>query len=250
MDTPEITALMLYYGRKAFAEESFESFLKQTYPNKRLIIVNDHPDPVWFDRDYPNVKVYNCRPDTFRNLNEKYNFAFSLIETDWWCPWETDDIWLPCHLTNLVANIPAEQSEFPKKIGVPKSYVAVDNQIVKIGWQMWTGSIYETRCSRGYIYPHCAETIPKNTDGQILFMQWSRYWLWPSKGWPITIIFRWHKEGHASMKHQNPALHQLQLKEKMHSTCIKDPWQPHWDRDYVKDVENFMKGQTHETHNL
>ena len=80
--TPEITALMLYYGRKNLAEEAIESFLRQTYPHKRLVIVSTHPDGVHFETDYPEIEVHNLPPDAFENLNEKYNYAFSQIRTN------------------------------------------------------------------------------------------------------------------------------------------------------------------------
>ena len=80
---PKITAVMLCYGRKALAEEAVESFLRQTYMRKRLLIVNTHPDRIWFEDEYPNIEVHNIHPDPFENLNEKYNYAFDQIRTPW-----------------------------------------------------------------------------------------------------------------------------------------------------------------------
>jgi glycosyltransferase involved in cell wall biosynthesis len=232
---------MLYYGRKEMAEESMESFLRQTYPNKKLLIVNDHPDPVVFEKEYPNVKVYEMKPNAFKNLNEKYNYAFSQIKSEYWCPWESDDIWLPWHLENLVKNIPQEKTEYPKKVGTPKSYFCIDNEIVKIGWQLWTGSIYET-FNGNKIYPHCDDTKDENCDTQILFSKWTRNWLWQSKGWPISLMYRWHENGHASRKDVGDKIkYQEGLKRNIHSIPIKEPWRPHWKKDYVKEVEKFNK---------
>jgi GT2 family glycosyltransferase len=107
-EAAEITALMLYYGRRSLAEEAMESFLRQTYPHKCLLIVNTHPDPVYFEQEYPNVTVHNLAPDYFKNLNAKYNYALKQVETNWWAPWDSDDIWLPWHFENLVKIIPSK----------------------------------------------------------------------------------------------------------------------------------------------
>jgi hypothetical protein len=242
--TPEITALMLYYGRKNLAEEAIESFLRQTYPHKRLVIVCTHPDGVHFEQDYPEIEVHNLPPDAFENLNEKYNYAFSQIRTNWWCPWDSDDLWMPWHFENIVAGIPQKPTKLPLKVGLPKCYFADNNVINRVGWNMWGNCIYESMDKNGNLYPKCDDTIAKNCDGQILFLEWERIWLRQS---PKSFIFRWDQAPHGSahVKNGNADLeYHKKCRDRMNAIRNTDPFQPHWDMDYVQDVTDFETKQT------
>ena len=234
----EITACMLYYGRKNFAEEAIESFLRQTYPHKRLVIVSTHPDGVHFEQDYPEIEVHNLSTDAFENLNEKYNYAFSQIRMNWWCPWDSDDIWMPWHMESLVAGIPSQRWNAPLKVGVPQCYFAMSNVIKQFGWNMWTNCIFETLDSKGNLHPQCDDTVTDNCDKQILLRKkWKRVWL---RDLPPSLIFRWDDEPHGSsvVGELAPAYH-ASLRAKMNAISITEPFRPHWDRDYVADAEQF-----------
>lgn len=239
-ETPYITALMLYYGRRNFAEEAVESFLRQTYPHKRLLIVNTHPDPVWFEQEHPNIEIHNLLPDSFENLNEKYNYGFSQIRTNWWAPWDSDDLWMPWHFENIVNGIPEERWPDPLKVGVTKCYFACYNKICQIGWNMWSNCIYETFDSEGKLHPGCDQTSPINCDNQTLNENnWKRRWLRDS---PPSVIFRWDDSGHGSeVVGEKGLAFQAKLREKMNAVRNSKPFRPHWDRDYVADVEEFNK---------
>ncbi len=237
-----ITCFMLYYGRKEVAEESVESFLRQTYPHRRLVIVNTHPDPVRFEKAYPNIGVYNLKPDTFKNLNEKYNFALSRVKTKWFASWDSDDIWLPWHLENLVANIQnVKQTDLPMKIGYPLSLYALDDKIKKLGWQMWGDCIFEVN---GQGVFQCDDTKMTNCDRQTVYMnKWNRYWL-RIKDYPTpSFIFRRYSDtenasawlGEAGQKHVKK-LFDAQVK-----ISTKEPFRPHWNHDYAQDAKDFMK---------
>ena len=236
----DITCITLYYGRKALAEEAVESFLRQTYLHKRLVIVNTHPDPLYFEKEYENIEVHNRQESEFANLNEKYNYALAQIKTKWFCPWDSDDLWLPWHLKNLVENIPkVQENGKPRKIGYPMSLFSLDNKIKKLGWQMWADCIFEvTRKIQ------CDSNSTMNCDRQIVYKNsWNRFWL-RIKDYPTpSFIFRrfmaadnaslWlGKKGQQFVK---------ELYKKVSAIPIKEPMRPHWDRDYVKDAEDFMK---------
>lgn len=236
----DVTCFTLYYGRKALAEEAVESFLRQTYPRKRLVIVNTHPDPLYFEEEYENIEVHNKQASAFRNLNEKYNYALAQIKTKWFCPWDSDDLWLPWHLENLIANIPNVQGNgHPMKIGYPMTLFSLDNKITKLGWQMWADCIFELR---GKIQCNADNTM--NCDRQIVFKnKWNRYWL-RLKDYPMpSFIFR------RFMATDNASLWlgakgQKFVKElfsRVATIPIKEPMRPHWERDYVKDAEDFME---------
>lgn len=234
----KITCFMLYYGRKDVAEQSMESFLRQTYPYKKLLIINTHPDPVWFEKEYPDVEVHNIIPDTFKNLNEKYAYALSRVKTNWWAPWDSDDIWLPWHLENLAAYISkVPQKRLPRKIGHPRSYFMLGkrNQI-RIGWQMWGTSIWETFDRNGKLYATCNPEIVENCDRQITFQKWNRYWLDTDEN-PISFIFRWRRpidENRSYKLGQEGVVREKQLRDKMNKVSLKESWRPHWAVDYIK----------------
>jgi len=234
----EVTCFMLYFGRKQLAEESIESFLRQTYPHKRLIIINDHPDPCYLEKEYDNIKVYNFGSQKFKNLNEKYNFALSKVKTKWFCPWDDDDIWLPWHLENLTANISNVASNGkPRKIGMPLTLYSQDNEIVKIGWQMWADCIFEKREE-----VQCDSSSHINCDRQIVWHnEWNRYWLRIADYQPSFIFRRFTGNRNASMVvGENGPDYANKLRDEAGEISMKEPLTPHWDRDYTKDAELFM----------
>ena len=238
-----VTCFMLYYGRIRLAEEAVESFLRQTYPHKRLVIVNDHPDPVYFEKEYDNIEVHNLKPDTFKNLNEKYNYAMAQVKTKWFCPWDSDDLWLPWHLENLVANIPnVTPTDLPMKIGYPLSFFFLDSKIVKLGWQMWGDCIFEINGDKGGTF-RCDEASMTNCDRQTVYMnRWNRYWL-RIKDYPIPsfIYRRFSGLDCASLWGGKKGLDfQKQLFEDVTKIPIKEPLKPHWEKDYVEEANEFM----------
>ncbi len=237
-----VTCCMLYYGRKDVAEESMASFLLQTYPHKKLLIVNTHPDPVWFEKEYPNIEVHNLPPDKFKNLNEKYNYALANVKTKWWAPWDSDDIWLPWHLKNLAAYIPnTEPNGLPRKIALARSYFMLHKrQEIKIGWNMWGTAIWETFDKDGNHHAQCDPKKASNCDRQITYLDWDRHWL--DRGGeksPISFIFRWHVEknhNRSAILGQKGIERAETIKEKLMKTRITEPWRPHWSVDYTKKI--------------
>jgi hypothetical protein len=228
---------MLYYGRRTKAEEAIECFLRQTYRHTRLIIVNTHPDPVCFEREQSRIEVHNLHPDPFENLNEKYNYGFAQIQSEWWCPWDSDDLWLPWHMTNLVRAIPTEASEIPYKVGIKTCYFAEDNKIYKVGWNMWGNCIYQSFGPNRELTAGCDQTLPDNCDSQTLLKKkWKRVWL----PLPRSHIFRWDQEPHGSAYLGKEGLeYQKRCREKMYAIRNPAPLHPHWEKDYVKEVEEF-----------
>lgn len=242
---------MLYYGRKWAAEEAMESFLRQIYPHKKLMIVNTHPDPVYFNKEYPNVEVHNCLPDTFKTLNEKYAYALNNVNTKWWAPWDSDDIWLPWHLENLARHIPkTKKNAHPRKIGVSRCYFwIVQKNRIEIGWNMWGTAIWETFDSKGNHHASVDPYKTTNCDRQILYQEWDRYWIprrtvQEKKENPLSFIFRWNlKDNHnrSAVLGENGIKRAKALSDKLAKTYLKEPWNPHWNEDYVEKVNEKRK---------
>lgn len=93
------------YGRRVeLLAECVESFLRQDYPEKVLVVYNDFPAAT-LHCDARCVMVIN---DGARHLTigEKYNrMAMLAADADLLFPWEDDDIYLPWKLSSTVARI-------------------------------------------------------------------------------------------------------------------------------------------------
>jgi len=95
-----VSCLCLTYRRppkdQYLLEESIESFRRQTYPNKELVMVNDCPGQI-LAYDAPDVRVYNL-PNRCNSVGEKRNLAVALAKGELLAPWDDDDICLPWRL--------------------------------------------------------------------------------------------------------------------------------------------------------
>jgi hypothetical protein len=54
---PLVSCLTATYGRYSFLKEAISFFQDQDYPNKEMIILNNHPVPLVVE--LPNIKVFN-----------------------------------------------------------------------------------------------------------------------------------------------------------------------------------------------
>jgi Glycosyl transferase family 2 len=84
-------------------EEAIESFLRQDYPNKELIVLND-----CFGQelicDEPGVLVVNVA-ERFPSLGDKRNAGVGLARGELIAPWDDDDIMLPWWLSHSVERL-------------------------------------------------------------------------------------------------------------------------------------------------
>lgn len=109
----KISCLCSTYGRPSMINESVESFLRQDYENKELIILNDDADLVYMF-DHPQVTIYN-QTDRFKTLGEKRNRCAELATGDALALWDDDDICLS-HRLSLSAEYLKKQRFFkPRK---------------------------------------------------------------------------------------------------------------------------------------
>jgi glycosyltransferase involved in cell wall biosynthesis len=84
-------------GSQWLLEEAIESFLRQDYAYKELLVLNDCPGQELIC-DAPDVFVINF-PRRFRTLGEKLNAGIALAEGSIIVPWNDDDIMLPWRIT-------------------------------------------------------------------------------------------------------------------------------------------------------
>ena len=81
-------------------EEAVESFLRQDYPNKELIVLNDAPGQT-LRFDHPQVRIVNA-PFRCVSLGAKRNLLAGLATGELHCPWNDDDVSLPWRLSRSV----------------------------------------------------------------------------------------------------------------------------------------------------
>lgn len=110
---PKVTAIMPTFGRYLGAhennlwviEEAIQSFIRQTYPNKELVVLNDTPGQSFTLRHKrPNIRVINCA-SRYKTLGDKRNAAIQLGDGEIIAVWDDDDIQLPGRLAKDVATL-------------------------------------------------------------------------------------------------------------------------------------------------
>lgn len=104
---PKVSVFVATYNRvatnKYLLEECVQSFLNQDYPNKELVIVNDHPKQT-IVYEHPNVHIFNLGI-RFKTLGEKLNAAVGFCTGDILMPHDDDDVTLKCHISDAVARL-------------------------------------------------------------------------------------------------------------------------------------------------
>ncbi len=107
---PAVTALCPTYGRFSRLAQAVRCFLRQDYPARRLIILNDALVPVRLGAacGVP-VAVVNTRP-RFATLGHKRQALLQMAETPLVAHWDDDDICLPWHLSQCVERLLAHPS--------------------------------------------------------------------------------------------------------------------------------------------
>ena len=106
-DMPLVSCICLTYGRAPdnqwLLEEAIESFLRQTYPHKELIVFNDCPQQELVC-DAPGVRVVNSAM-RYPTLGDKDNAAIALANGELIARWDDDDISLPWRLSFSVEKL-------------------------------------------------------------------------------------------------------------------------------------------------
>jgi glycosyltransferase involved in cell wall biosynthesis len=109
-------------------EEAIASFLRQDYPNKELIVLNDCPGQELIC-DEPGVRVVNVA-ERFPSIGDKLNAAVGLARGELIAPWDDDDINLPWRLSLSVERL-GDGDYFN-----PRSYWFLDNDGLHVDHSM------------------------------------------------------------------------------------------------------------------
>ena len=96
-----ISAICITYGKPHLLEEAIESFLRQDYKNKELIILNDLADQT-LEFNHPQVKILNYK-ERFKSLGEKRNECIRLSKGEILVGWDDDDLSMPWRFSQIIA---------------------------------------------------------------------------------------------------------------------------------------------------
>mgnify|MGYP003112903228 FL=1 len=99
---PKVTCLCATKGRYELLRSAVSYFLLQDYPNKELLIFNNHQIPInlsEFLKDQCNIRVINA--GELESIHDVYNTALTHIDslTEFVSIWDDDDVYLPWHLS-------------------------------------------------------------------------------------------------------------------------------------------------------
>jgi glycosyltransferase involved in cell wall biosynthesis len=232
MNTPLVTCLQLSYGRPQLSVEAVECFLQQTYENKKLIIINTHPSPVYFDSNYENIEVHNIKP--LSHLSNVYRFGMELITSDYFCIWDDDDLYMPWHIQDRV-NILMENPS-AEMIGHTHCIYSCDGEIRNFVQNAFVSQhLYKNKVN----FP--------NENIACWDMDWAnRPWKQKTFTFPIkpSYVYRWgtgedHISGLGGEEGQQQGyMNNIERKSKIK---FDFPWVPSWRKNYVQLANEFMQ---------
>lgn len=94
---PLVSCIMPTYNRRAFVSHAIRYFLRQDYPNKELIVLDDGTDPV--EDLIPNeATIHYFRLDQKITLGAKLNLACNYAQGNIIANWDDDDWYAPWRL--------------------------------------------------------------------------------------------------------------------------------------------------------
>lgn len=103
----KVSTCCLTYGRNEFLAEAVESFIRQDYPNRELLVFNTlHTQKLVID--HPLVRVINHTPRP-PSLGETRNHAIEACSGDLILTWDDDDIYRPHYISWLVDHLGTDE---------------------------------------------------------------------------------------------------------------------------------------------
>jgi predicted O-methyltransferase YrrM len=101
---PLVSCIMPTADRRAFVPQAIRYFLRQDYPSRELIVLDDGADPV-DDLAGGDPRVRYVRLDTRQTLGAKYNLAGQFARGDIMIHWDDDDWMADWRLSYQVENL-------------------------------------------------------------------------------------------------------------------------------------------------
>ncbi len=108
-ELPLVSCIMPTYNRREFIPHAIRYFIRQDYPNKELIIIDDGTDPV-DDLIPENYDISYYRLDQKITLGEKLNLACEYASGPIIAHWDDDDWYAPWRLTYQINELLKNQT--------------------------------------------------------------------------------------------------------------------------------------------
>jgi glycosyltransferase involved in cell wall biosynthesis len=243
-----ISALCITYGRYFLLEEAIESFLRQDYPNKELIIVNDLPEQTLIF-NHPQVKIFNFK-ERFPTIGDKRNKSVELSSGEILTSWDDDDVYLPWLLSRLV-----KEFELNPQLGFvqPDKSWCLSGDVLE-STKGWCAHVAFTKKSfeavNGYASINSGQDMnlvnklkkylsPKNRAKIVSFSKEEACYIfrWNNGAYHLSGFGR-DKEGKVSGFDK--------IKQDVNSKPIEPiiELKPHWKKDYFKITRDYINNST------
>ena len=113
MTQPLVSCLTATYGRHTLVEQVLSCFLNQDYDDAELVILNNHPEPLFVSsivRDHHSLTVRVVNESGYKTLGACRNRLLELAQGEFVRTWDDDDLYLPWTLSqgmSLIGDAPA-----------------------------------------------------------------------------------------------------------------------------------------------
>ncbi|MCP4289319.1 MAG: glycosyltransferase family 2 protein, partial [Gammaproteobacteria bacterium] len=107
---PLVSCIMPTHNRRPFVGKAIEYFLRQDYPDRELIIVDDGTDPIE-DLVPDDPRIHYLRQDHKRTIGAKRNLACKEAQGEIIAHWDDDDWIAPWRLRYQVESLVKEQAD-------------------------------------------------------------------------------------------------------------------------------------------
>jgi glycosyltransferase involved in cell wall biosynthesis len=253
--TPKVSCICPTRGRFDTLRESVAFFILQGYPNKELIIFNNHPTPIV---PHPklakhNIKVVNAGDYTGKSMEIVYHDALKHVSEDaeYIAVWDDDDMYLPWHLSDNIQKlkesgkdaIRARYGYWYDLTHENGQHVTIISNTLEASMIAKKGTIFfrNLECDKSnpsYIHPHTAWVVEASNRGAFAYNH------------TITASFRWNygkKYNHlqSTQPHNNKLDHgdELPLRPK----AVKSLFYDLIEKAEITAVDGVLTRFTHET---
>lgn len=232
MSLPLISCVCPTFGKITLLNEAVESFHRQTYPNKELIIFNNYPkmDIIY---DHPEVKVINYKEDIYsigacRNEGNKYASGKYI------CTWDDDDISLSERLAlgGILEYMRGVQGV------ITNAMYSEGNVIIKPIEKFMSSSII----SKDYLIQNPYPLVDSDDQYMWYKMLEEKIGLYREDKVP-QYIYRWATNTyHVSGLALEPKEQRANMMMWADAMGLPDTitLTPYWERDYEQDVKDFV----------
>jgi ADP-heptose:LPS heptosyltransferase len=230
---PAVTAIMNTNGLyPELIEEAIESFNRQDYPNKHLLIVNTNPSPLIIEDCPDDIEIQNIQP--FARFPEQIAYAIKQVKTPYWCVMDSDDIFFSNHISQLVELMQSKRGHLPKPgyVIVPKAWEQWKGHEPKQRHRGWWCCLYD-RVDNALVDNALDTFLTKNTKDTGFDLHFIKSDFWSKIECPeseITVLHRLGVGFHIRNEHKQPGYYKEGIL-RAESEPLR-PLKPHWRQDY------------------